>query len=157
MTNEDKWIEYLSKEIDAQTKNLMSFRERINFAVFIGPFVLLGALLYGRGVIPRIDWSGLTTMTWVAATLCFLVAILSYLTMGIACALIERHMWEQCNVWRQRIVEINTGRNAPFTFDELKFDQHLLRGYLWVYLAMVLAFGSAISLVLILREHTIPG
>jgi hypothetical protein len=157
MTNEDKWIDYLSKEIEAQTKNLMSFRERINFAVFIGPFVLLGALLYGRGVVPRINWSSLTFSTWIAASLTFLVAILSYITMGIACALIERHMWAQCNIWRQLIAEITAGREGPFTYAELKFEERLLRGYLWVYLAMVLAFGSAIALVLILREHTLPG
>jgi len=54
MAHEEKLIDYLSKEIETQTNSLMAFRERVNFAVFIGPFVLLGATLYGKGI-PRIN------------------------------------------------------------------------------------------------------
>lgn len=153
MANEDKLIDYLSKEIETQSKNLMAFRERINFAVFIGPFVLLGALLYGRGIIPRINWVGLTRAAWIGFVLGLLFAILSYLTLGIACSRIEKHMWDQCNIWRKRIAEISSGHQQAFTFEDLQFEEALVIGYVLVYSAMVIEFGSAIAVVLILQAY----
>ncbi len=153
MAQEDKLIDYLSKEIETQTNNLMAFRERINFAVFLGPFVLLGATLYGRGF-PTVHWSQVTVKAWFGIALSFLGVILSYLTMGIVCSLIEVHIWDQCNKWRERIAEISSGHNTGFTPKQLNFDHDLKRGYRWVYLAMVIAFGSAITLVLILQAYT---
>src|SRR5438270_698965 len=38
-------IEYLSTEIEALTTSTMVYRSKISFAVFIGPFILLGALV----------------------------------------------------------------------------------------------------------------
>ena len=153
MATEDKLIDYLSKEIETQTKSLMTFRERINFAVFIGPFVLLGATLYGNGIVPRINWSGVSRGSWLGLGISFLGVILSYLTMGIACSLIEVHIWEQCNKWRARIAEISCGRETGFTLEELEFKERLKRGYRTVYGAMIVAFGCAIALVLILQAH----
>jgi hypothetical protein len=154
MAQEPKLVDYLSKEIETQTKNLMTFRERINFAVFIGPFVLLGATLYGKGI-PHINWGGVTSKAWIGLILSFLGVILSYLTMGIACSLIEVHIWDQCNKWRARIAEISSGHDRGFTPKQLEFHQRLRRGYLWVYGAMIVAFGSAITLVLILQAYAI--
>jgi hypothetical protein len=155
MAHEEKLIEYLTKEIETQTKNLMAFRERINFAVFVGPFVLLGAALYGKSIVPHINWGSWSTAAWIGLGLSFLLAILSYLTMGIACSLIERHMWDQCNIWRRLIADISKGRSDGLTFADLEFKEYLLRGYLWVYITMVIAFGSAIAFIAILREHAI--
>jgi len=153
MAHEDKLIDYLSKEIETQTNNLMAFRERINFAVFIGPFVLLGATLYGKGI-PHVRWAEVTRKVWIGIGLSFVGVVLSYLTMGIACSLIEVHIWKQCNKWRERIAEISCGHNKGFTLEQLAFEHRIKRGYLWVYLAMVIAFGSAITLVLTLQAYT---
>jgi len=153
MAQEDKLIDYLSKEIETQTNNLMAFRERINFAVFVGPFVLLGATLYGKGL-PNVHWSEITFKAGVGIALSFVALILSYLAMGKACSLIEVHIWNQCNNWRERIAEISSGHNTGFTLDQLKFEHRIERGYLWVYFTMVIAFGSAIILVLILQAYT---
>jgi hypothetical protein len=153
MAHEKKVIEYLSKEIETQTNNLMTFRERINFAVFIGPFVLLGATLYGKGI-PRIHFGDLSPTAGVGLVLSFIGVILSYLTMGIACSLIERHIWEQCNRWRALIAEISRGHDTGFTLKELEFEQGIKRGYLVVYSAMIVAFGCAITLALILQANT---
>jgi len=152
MEHEEKLIDYLSKEIETQTNNLMAFRERINFAVFIGPFVLLGATLYGKGI-PRLHLSALDLTARVELVLTFVGVILSYLTMGIACSLIEVHIWEQCNKWRARIAEISCGRETGCTLEELEFKERLKRGYRTVYGAMIVAFGCAIALVLILQAH----
>jgi hypothetical protein len=153
MAQEDKLIDYLSKEIETQTKNLMSFRERINFAIFIGPFVLLGATLYGKGL-PHVKWSEMGSGAWSGLAVSFLGVILSYLTMGIACSLIEVHIWGQCNRWRERISEISRGHIDGFEPKELWFDERLRRGYLWVYGAMIVAFASAIIFVVIIQTHT---
>ncbi|MFN2578164.1 MAG: hypothetical protein ABR607_10790 [Pyrinomonadaceae bacterium] len=152
MAHEEKLIEYLSKEIETQTNNLMAFRERINFAVFIGPFVLLGATLYGKGL-PRLHLSEMNITARVVVILSFVGVILSYLTMGRACSLIEVHIWTQCNKWRARIAEISHGRDTGFTLKELEFEQKLTRGYWWVYGAMIVAFACTITLVLILQAH----
>jgi len=153
MAYEDKLIDYLSKEIETQTNSLMTFRERINFAVFIGPFVLLGATLYGKGI-PRIHLDALTQNAKIGLALSFTGVVLSYLTMGIACSLIEVHIWKQCNKWRERIAEISAGDNKGFTLDQLEFKPRIKRGYAWVYGAMIVAFGSAITSVLILQAYT---
>ena len=52
MTYEDKLIDHLSREIETHTKNMMTFRARINFAVF-GPFVLLGSIMVSAKGVPR--------------------------------------------------------------------------------------------------------
>lgn len=152
MAHEEKVIEYLSKEIETQTNNLMAFRERINFAVFIGPFVLLGATLYGKGI-PRVHFGDLSLIAGIGLVLTFVGVILGYLTMGIACSLIERHIWEQCNQWRALIAEISRGHNTGFTLKELEFEERVKRGYLVVYSAMIVTFACAITLALILQSH----
>jgi hypothetical protein len=50
MTHEDALIDHLSREIETHTKNMMTFRARINFAVFVGPFVLLGSIMVSAKV-----------------------------------------------------------------------------------------------------------
>jgi len=154
MASEDKLINYLSREIETQSKNLMAFRERINFTVFVGPFVLLGAMLYG-GIIPRISWGDLTGAAKLGLFFSLLLAVLSYLTMGIACSRIEKHIWDQCNIWRARIADISSGNKKTLTIEDLHFEEHLTKGYLWVYFAMVIAFVSVIALVLILKPYAI--
>lgn len=152
MAHEEKVIEYLTREIETQTANLMTFRQRINFAVFIGPFVLLGATLYGKGI-PRVHLGAMNRLALALLVISFVGIILSYLTMGIACAYIERHMWNQCNKWRDRIAQISRGHNTGFTLKELNFHEYLKYGYLWVYGAMIVAFVCATTLVLILQAH----
>lgn len=152
MAYEDKLIDYLSKEIETQTNNLMTFRERINFAVFIGPFVLLGATLYGKGI-PRLHLDQLTSRAQIGLALCLTGVLLSYLTMGIACSLIEVHIWKQCNIWRERIADISSGHNKGFALNQLEFKPRIKRGYAWVYSAMIVAFGSAIVAILILQTY----
>lgn len=153
MAQEEKMIDYLSKEIETQSKNLMTFRERINFALFVGPFLLLGAALYGGKDLPRINWGTLPLTVWIILVLCSLGVILSYLTMGIACSLVEVHMWKQCNVWRGLISQISRGNKNGFTLGELGFEERVRRGYHWVYGAMITAFVSAITLILTLQAH----
>jgi hypothetical protein len=59
MPHDDKLIEYLSKEIEIQSSNTMTFRTRANLSVFLGPFVLLGSVVASKGLPSGITVNGL--------------------------------------------------------------------------------------------------
>ncbi len=141
MVQEDKLIDYLSKEIETHTNNLMTFRARINFAVFIGPFVLLGSLLIAAKGVPR----GITIDGWTVAA-CIGLA-LSYVAMGMACAAIEAHIWRQCNVWRCIIARIASDSSTKINEEELTFGESLRKGYVVVYIAMIVAFLCVMQII----------
>ena len=135
MGQEDKLIDYLSKEIETHTNNLMTFRARINLSVFIGPFALVAALLF-RNDIPRGIhlWSA---KTLIPGTLLALI----YLTLGWVCCSIEAQIWRKCNEWRRLIAELSSGNIRSVAADQLEIkDKKLRRAYLVVYVAMILAF-----------------
>jgi hypothetical protein len=152
MAVEAKLLDHLSREIVSQTKDLMTFRARINFAVFIGPFVLLGSLLYGG------KWAQTTIMNWWIFGAAFLFLILSYLTMGWACASIEIHVWKQCNKWRSLIADVSSGKRplSEVTPQHLEFKEKLRLGYWVVYGAMTLAFICALVMISQMRLISSP-
>lgn len=135
MPQEDKLIDYLSKEIETHTNNLMTFRARINLAVFVGPFFLVAALLF-RNDIPR----GINL--WSAKTLIAGILLgLIYLTLGWVCCSIEAQIWRKCNKWRQLIAEITSGSITTVQPSALEIkDNKLRRAYLVVYSLMIVAF-----------------
>ena len=140
MQLEDKLIEHLSKEIETQTNNLMTFRTRVSFAALIGPFFLLGSLIVAARRLPKAN------NQWLIAG-GLLLMILSYLTLGWAASSIERHAWRQCNIWRGFIAEIFCDNRKNITAEKLKFNEKLRLGYLVSYGAMALAFGSALLII----------
>lgn len=129
MAQEDKLIDYLSKEIETHTNNLMTFRARINLAVFIGPFALLAALLF-RNDIPRgINfWSA---KTLIAATLLALI----YLTLGWVCCSIEAQIWRKCNEWRTMIADLSSGNISSVTPGQLKSKTKNSGARIWSFTA----------------------
>lgn len=141
MTYDDKLIEHLSKKIETLTNNLMIFRTRCNFAVFVGPFVLLGSVL----IATKGNLHGLSIDLWIIVSSVGLV--LSYATMGIACSSIEAHMWKQCNQWRRLIALITSGESAKIGEQELEFRQRILKGYLITYAAMIVAFFCVVYII----------
>jgi len=44
----EKIFEYIIKEIETNTQNLSSFRSKTNFNVYVGPFILLGAIIVSK-------------------------------------------------------------------------------------------------------------
>ena len=141
MAYEDKLIDHLSTEIETHTKNMMTFRARVNFAVFVGPFVLLGSLMVSAKGVPR----GVTLdkRTIVAG----IVLLMSYILMACTCAAIERQMWKKCNVWRGVIARIISNSPAEVKEKELVFRESVRLGYALVYTAIIIAFGCAVWLV----------
>jgi hypothetical protein len=142
LKHEAKLVDHLSKEIITQTNNLMIFRSRINFAVFIGPFVLLGSMLYSGHGLPRVEHQ------WLLLT----IIVLSYLTMGWTCASIEIHIWKQCNRWRALIADLADEKITTVTPENLEFKEKLRLGYLVVYFVMAAAFIC----VLIVASRIVP-
>ena len=141
MKYEDKLIEHLSREIETHTTNMMTFRARINFAVFVGPFVILGSLIVGaKGIPRRIDFDG-----WTIAAVILL--LMSYILMACVCATIERQMWKKCNVWRGTIRKLVMEESSTVTADEINFREGLRLGYTLVYIAMIVAFACAAWIV----------
>jgi len=134
MAHEAELIDYLSKEIETQTTSLMTFRARINLAVFVGPFVLMASLVF-RNDIPR------GFHLWSVKTLTpAIVLALIYLTLGWVCCSIETQIWRQCNIWRKLIAELSSGKDSVKP-GQLDFVYPKLRlAYLVVYSAMILAF-----------------
>ena len=139
----EKLIDHLSKEIEVQNNNMMTFRTRANLPVFLGPFVLLGSVVIGEKRVPRglhLDPVSIIALVGLAA---------SYLLMGLAAARIELLMSRQCNKWRSLITKTVGG-----TLDEkdiesdLEFDPISYRGYAAVYSAMFGAFICALLVIL---------
>jgi hypothetical protein len=141
MLYEDKVIEHLSDEIKTHTRNMMLFRARINFAVFVGPFVLLGSLMVGAKGVPRS-----ISMDWLTI-LAVIILAMSYILMASMCAAIERQMWRRCNIWRRVITKIILKRSDEITDDELLFPERVRTGYAMVYIAMIVAFVCAARIV----------
>jgi hypothetical protein len=136
MSLEKELIEHLSSEIKTLTEQLMAFRMRVGFSVWIGPFVVVGAYLLStkdgqRN--PHFDWIGI-------AFAGFAVALLVIL--GEALARIEIHCWEQCNKWRKLIGQLSI--NQPVDANELLFKHNIHRGYRWLTYLILLIFISVV-------------
>jgi|ERR1044072_176920 hypothetical protein len=141
MAYEETLIEHLSREIEAQTKNMMTFRARINFAVFVGPFVLLGSIMVSAKGVPR----GITPDK--RTILAGIVLLMSYILMACTCAKIERQMWKRCNEWRKTILRIITDGSAGLKDEDFVFEESVMLGYALVYTAIVIAFACAVWIV----------
>lgn len=145
----EKMIDYLSKEIEVQNKNMMTFRTRANLPVFLGPFVLLGSVVIAEKRVPHslhLDALSITAIVGLAA---------SYLLMGLAAARIELSMSRQCNRWRNLIVAIVSGTPDKKDIERgLEFNPTGYLGYAAVYSAMFAAFICA--LLIILRLNFVP-
>ena len=141
MAHEDTLIEHFSREIETQTKNMMTFRARINFAVFVGPFVLLGSIMVRANGVPR----GVTPDK--RTVLAGIVLLMSYILMACTCAKIERQMWKRCNDWRKTIMRILTDGSAGLTDNDFVFEESVMLGYALVYTAIIIAFGCAVWIV----------
>lgn len=155
MAYETKLIDHLSKEIQTHTNNLMTFRARINLAIFIGPFLLLGSILFRTQGVPR----GISSDVFTIAA-CIGLAM-SYFIMGMACYRIEAHTWEQCNKWRALIARLTkesykSDDNPEINEKNLEFIERLKYGYSVVYGAMIVAFICALQIITHLKVAGTP-
>lgn len=151
-TDKEKLIDHLTKEIEVQNNNMMTFRTRANLPVFLGPFVLLGSVVIGQKRTPQglnIDALTIIAIVGLAA---------SYLAMGLAAASIELSMAKQCNKWRDLIAKIVTDESTieDDVRRDLKYTPVRYGGYAAVYFAMFVSFICVLIIVLHLTFPATP-
>jgi hypothetical protein len=128
-------IQYLSKEIETTTNNMMAFRTKVSFTLLFGPFVILGVIASKGLVISlQMDW-----VAWIAVggdAICFLALAFIY-------SIIEQHAWDKCNDWRLLIADLH--KNPALALEptklELKYRARIL--YILIYSLLFLSFLAA--------------
>ena len=96
----DSLIEHFSREIKTVTSNNMTFRIRIVFTVYIGPYLLFGAIIVGT----KGNFTLNTDSWWV--WLAIVVASAIFLSLGFAAGRVEKQAWRQCEKWRKIIIKL---------------------------------------------------
>jgi len=142
MPYEKEFINHLSKEIETHTNAMMTYRTRIAFIVFVGPFVLLSSVLVGAKRMPNI--AKLTHWTFIAGGV--LCAV--YIVLGLVSAMIEGAMWSQCNRWRAQIASLVAREDVDATGENVQFGHgRLLRTYVIAFILFFLSFVAMIVLI----------
>ena len=96
-------INHLSKEIESQTSAMVSWRTRMNFTAYFGPWIVVGAYFAVGNKVAH--WpSG--RVEWIASVVASVVFIAAYMLIGHCAATVEKHVWERCNKWRLAIADL---------------------------------------------------
>jgi hypothetical protein len=136
-------INHLSADIVSQTAAMVTWRSRINFASYFGPWIVFGGYFAGLGAIPVLpeDQASL----WIAVG----TLVVMYLILGLACGWVEYHVWDQQNLWRETIRKLSAGGDA--SQEDLFFPQSLRLQYILVYILMLI---TLIAGIVVLTELT---
>lgn len=135
MEHRKELIEHLSCEITTHATNSMTFRSRLAFTVLIGPFVVMGSFLVATD--GRVNSDAIEAID-ARAVLAALGACVTYFGLGYYGARIDIHIMDQCNKWRRSLVDLANG--APITEVKIEFPHRGVRGYLLVFLLVLVAF-----------------
>lgn len=141
MAHEEHIIQYLSKEIETHTNNLMVFRTRANLAVYLGPFVVFGYLIvatrsFSISVPPD-------PVTWAAVVL----LCLCFLALGWTCGKVEEHTWDQCNRWRVIIAQLQKRPPPLLEDDRFVFKNRLMRAYMFAFFLLLLSLITIMTII----------
>lgn len=115
----DSLIEHFSREIEVMTSNTMTFRIRIAFTVFIGPYILLASIIVGtKG---NLTLNITSVWTWCAIA----VASAMFFCLGVTSGRIEKQAWRQCEKWRRLIIKLaNCPDEArPALYDAVNYTE----------------------------------
>lgn len=143
----DDLIQYLSKEIETTSHNIMEFRTKIGFALLVGPFLLLGSLVVsakGQPIVFNLKGWG-----WLA------VAVIAVCYFGIAFvgSEIEAGAANYCNRYRKMIAALRSNPTLEIRQEQLEAPQHIRAGYMWGY---GLLFFSVVATVFIVKNTGTP-
>ena len=140
--NKTEIINHLTKEIEILSTNIMNFRTRISFSLWIGPFLILGSVIVSapkNGLGLSISDRG----AWIAVVL----AAIAFVGLGGIAGGIEHQAWNKCNEWRRCIIRLQS--DATMTEKELesflvdeKIAKNIRLFYEIVFLAILLPFGA---------------
>lgn len=148
ITDKTSMLEYLSTEISTLTTNTMTFRSRITFSIFVGPFLILGALiiLSAKESLTYGPISGWTWKMWIA----LVVALLGFICLGFISGKIEQGAIVQANQWRRCIILLQSADEFdPKVLETNILDQHGWNAatvYIIAYAALIATFFSIVYL-----------
>ncbi|MBI1803074.1 MAG: hypothetical protein HY033_05985 [Ignavibacteriae bacterium] len=132
-------IKHLSKEIEVLSTNMITTRLRAAFTVWVGPYILLGALVLKQqlsAVVMRLDPLGVSLLALVFGL---------YLSLAYIAGRMERYGALKCNEWRDLITRLGLKQNLDLDeVKELLLDNYLHRririAYVFVWVAMFTSF-----------------
>jgi len=150
ITDKTPMLEYLSTEISTLTTNTMTFRSRITFSIFVGPFLILGTLIILSAKEP-LTYGPISTWDfkmWMA----LVVALAGFICLGIISGKVEQGAIVQANKWRTCIVLLQSADE----FDSNELEKNILdinkwratTVYIIAYIALIATFISIIYLAL---------
>lgn len=144
MALEEQFIQHLSKEIETLTTAMITFRTKIAFTIFLGPFVLLATFMVGTKSVPQVgQLSTETVLALITVGLC-------YLLLSLLSARIELGMWKQCNHWRAQVaVMVDREDVDPMSESVQVSPRRLLLTY---GLAFTLFFLSLIIMIILISS-----
>lgn len=150
-------INHLSKEIEVLSTNVVTTRLKAAFTVWIGPYLLLGAVLIRQQQNHPIalDYSVLLAVG---------IIFVLYLALAYAAGRIEHYVSAKCNEWRDLIAalsfesELNIERARQLLRDKYLEDK-VQKAYMTIWLLMSLAFASILYLVwhLLTEKMSVPS
>lgn len=147
-------IQYLSQEIETTTNNMMVFRSKMGFAVLVGPFLILGTLVYSaKGLRFSMHFDALGIIAIFVDVGCYLA--LAYLT-----AKIEEDAWQQCDKWRRLIADLHAEPLLRIEDRSAWKDPTHVKWMKWSYLfactLLILSFVSSLYVISRVRVETVP-
>ena len=147
----DELIEHLSREIDRQTSDLMTFHSRMGFTVLVGPLLLIGAFLVATEGRVAINWKALRDPLSILASISL---ICSYFGLGYYGGKLAQHMAEQCDIWRGDILKLAQGGKSSLKESDIKFERNMISTYLWGWFIILITFVSI--LILLAKLYVLP-
>lgn len=138
-------LDHISKEIETTLNNTYLFRTRSAFTVWVGPFILLGAVIVaGKSKISLAQDLG--GWFWGAVILSFL----SYLALGFIAGLIEKANWVRLDQLRSLHLSLSDNSDLEAHSDAFR-DQNrirfIVRAYLVVFALVAVVFFCATVIV----------
>ena len=138
-------IQHLSKEIEVCVNNSYLFRMRSAFSVWVGPFVLLGAVV----VATKGNLS--ITINWISG-ISVVVAVLVYTLFAHLAGRIERYSHKRANILRMLLAKVASDNDvdANFHLEDLKdsvLEQKIVGAYWITFSAIFILFICTVVLI----------
>jgi hypothetical protein len=147
-------IQYLSKEIETTTNTMMVFRSKMGFAVLVGPFLILGTLVYSAKGLQFSTHFG----AWGIIAIC--VDIFCYLGLAFATAKIEEDAWRHCDRCRKLISDLHADPTLEIGNKNAWKDPTHVNWMKWSYLLvctlLIISFISSVYVISRVRVETLP-
>ncbi len=143
MSERDKAIEHITKEIETTINNIYTFRIRSAFTVWIGPFLLLGSVIVAKNGVYTIEFDLLSVVSGV-------VAFVLYMGLGIGAGVIEKTNWKRCDDLRKILMGLISEESINIDTDlfyELGREKKVVKFYIEVFLGIAIIFIAATLII----------